>query len=464
MSLSVKAFPVTSPKTNVLAAIQQLFKNGTVEFVRFEQPDTHGISRFKTVPARHFESFTQKGLNFPLPTLGLDVQGATAPNTGVLEEICFGDAYLLPDLETFQILPWADKTARVIGQPYYLDGTPVPTSSRQIVKALLAELEQLGYRLLTGFEYEFYLVDEVTRQASFPGIQLFGRLPRQDEGVIYEILRSLPAVGVDIITADLEYGPGQIEINFAPAWGLDSADQAFTFKNAVKEIAHRHGKIASFMTKPWIDQSASGCHFNQSLWQGKNSAFFDRDDPDGLSAVARHYLAGQLAHAPALTALIAPTINCWKRFQPNAFAPTNITWGIDNRTTAIRVKALKDERTHIENRLGTGSNNPYIVMAAMLAAGLDGIKRKLEPPAPIQIVADSLSEPPPLPTRLETALDALEQDVVIREALGEPFIHLFVGLKRFEIEKAKAAIANYDNPEFLNQVTDWERQEFFDVL
>jgi len=464
MILAVAESPKTIPQADALAAIHELFETGAVEFVRFEQPDTHGISRFKTVPARHFEAFTKKGLNFPLPTLGLDVQGATAPNTGVLEEICFGDAYLFPELKTFQVLPWTDKTARVIGQPYHLDGTPVQSSSRQIVKPILAELNQLGYRLLSGFEYEFYLVDAVTRQASFPGIQLFGRIPHQDEGVIYQILRSLAAVGVDIITADLEYGPGQIEINFAPAWGLDSPDQAFTFKNAIKEIAHQHGKIASFMTKPWIDQSASGCHFNQSLWQGNTNAFLDLDDPDGLSAVARHYLAGQLAHAPAISALLAPTINCWKRFQPNAFAPTNITWGIDNRTTAIRVKSLRDPRTYIENRLGSGATNPYIVIAAILAAGLDGLKRQLEAPAPIQIVADGLTGVPNLPTRLESALDALEADGVIREALGEQFIHLFVALKRFEIEKARAAISDYDSPDFLTRVESWEHQEFFEVL
>jgi glutamine synthetase len=444
--------------------IHQQIENGTIEFIRFEQTDVHGIARSKTIPVKHFERFAKQGLNFPLPALGLDVQGDTAPNTGYLEEIVYGDAFLFPDLSTLQALPWVDKTARVLGDLRYLSGEPVTGAPRYIVKPLLAELEDMGYRLLTGYEYEFYLVDAQTRQPSSSGIQLFGSFSHADQPLIYKILRSLSAVGVDIITADLEYAPGQIEINFAPAWGLQGADQAFTFKNAIKEIAQQFGKIASFMTKPYFAQSANGCHFNQSLWQGDRNAFFDPDRENGLSDICLHYIAGQLAHAPALTALLDPTINCWKRFKPNSFAPINATWGIDNRTTAIRAKALKDDRTYIENRLGAGAANPYIVMAATLAAGIDGIKRKLEPPSPIQVLADGLDNVPSLPTRLEDALDALEQDTILQDALGEEFIKLFIALKRYEIEKAKTAIADYDSPAFLDRVDDWEVREFFEPL
>jgi glutamine synthetase len=444
--------------------IQRLIESGTVDFIRFEQPDIHGIARSKTVPIRHFERFATKGLNFPLPTFGLDVQGDTAPNTGVLEEIVYGDAYLFPDFSTLQVLPWADKTARVLGEPYLLDGSAVQVAPRYLAKRQIAELEKLGYQLLSGYEYEFYLVDAQTRQASTSGIQLFGTLPHADQAVIYQILRSLSAVGVDIITADLEYAPGQIEINFAPGWGIDGADRAYTFKNTIKEIAQQHGRIASFMTKPDIDQSANGCHFNQSLWDGERNVLLNLNQEHGLSEVALHYMAGQLAHAPALTALLSPTVNCWKRFKPNAFAPTNITWGIDNRTTAIRAKAFRDERTYIENRLGAGAANPYLVLAATLAAGIDGIKRQLTPPALIPGVADGLDHVPQLPTRLEIALEALEQDTVLREALGEPFIKLFTALKRYEIEKARQAITDYDTAEFLNRVDEWEIKEFFEVL
>jgi glutamine synthetase len=445
--------------------IREWVENGSVKFIRFEWCDIHGIARSKTVPARHFERFASKGLNVPLPTFALDVQGLTAPNTGYLEEIGFADSLFFPDINTFQVLPWVEKTARVLGDPYVLaDGRPAKAAPRWVVKPLLDKLDSMGYRLLSGFEYEFYLVDAQTQQPSFPEIRLFAIPHVNDRPVIYNILESMEAVGVDIITADLEYAPGQIEINFAPAWGLDAADQAFTFKNGVKEIAQQSGRIASFMTKPDAINAASGCHFNQSLWQGDRNAFVDPDREHGLSDVALHYLAGQLAHAPALLALLAPTINCWKRYKPDSFAPANITWGIDNRTTAIRAKVFRDERTYIENRLGSGASNPYLVMAAVLAAGIDGIKHKLEPPAPRWGLADRLEDVPQLPTRLDDALDALEQDTVIRDALGAEFIKLFVAIKRHEIAKARDAIANYDSAEFFDQVTDWERQEFFEFL
>jgi glutamine synthetase len=444
--------------------IQQLIDQGAVEFVRFEVADTHGIARSKMVPVRHFERFSKRGLNFPLPIFGLDVQGATAPNTGYLEEIGFGDAFLFPDFSTFRVLPWLDKTARVVADPYLLDGRPAKAAPRLVLKPLLEELESLGYRLLSGYEYEFYLVDAITLKPSYDGIQLFSAFPDCDRPVLYNILRSLPAAGVDLITADLEYAPGQIEINFAPAWGIAGADQAYTFKNSVKEIAQQSGKIASFMTKPDINLSANGCHFNQSLWAGDRNAFFDPDQDHGLSDVCLHYIAGQLAHAPALMALLAPTVNCWKRFKPDTFAPTNATWGIDNRTTGIRVKALKDDRTYIENRLGTGAANPYLVMAATLAAGMDGLKRKLKPPSPIQAIADRLTDVPQLPKTLDAALDALEGDIIIRDALGEEFIKLFVALKRYEIEKAKQAMPDYGTPDFLERIEDWERREFFNIL
>ncbi len=455
----------TTRRIDSLAAFEKQIASAGVEFIRFEQTDTHGIARSKTVPVRHFKRFAQQGLNFLLGQLGLDAQAGVASGTGYLEEAGFPDSRVKPDLSTFQILPWADKTARVLCEPYYLDGRPAMAAPRLVVKKLLDELNTMGYQLMGGFEYEFYLVDAKTRQPPFTGIQIFATLRNNfDEGLVYEILRSMSAVGVDIITANAEYGPGQMEINFAPAWGVATADNAFTFKNGVKEIAQRRGMMASFMTKPFIDQSANGCHFHQSLWRGKRNAFVDALSDDGLTDVCRHYLAGQLAHAPALCAFASPTVNCPKRYKLYSFAPTNATWGFENRTTAIRVKATRDDGTHIENRLGSGGSNPYLLMAACLAAGMDGIKNQLEAPAPVSGIAYGLSGVTDLPTRLEDALDALEEDAVMKEALGAEFVKLFVAVKRHELSKAKAAIADYGTAEFNNRVDEWERNEYFEFL
>ena len=448
-----------------LADIEKQMAETGVEFIRFEQTDTHGISRSKTVPARHFRRFAEKGLNFLLGQLGFDVQAGVASGSGYLEELGFPDSLIKPDLDTFQILPWADKTARILCEPYYLDGRPALAAPRLVVKKLLAELTALGYRLYSGFEYEFYVVDAATRQPPFPGIQIFATLRNNfNEDFVYQILRHMSAVGVDVITANAEYGPGQLEINFAPAWNISAADNAFTFKNGVKEIAQRNQMMASFMTKPRIDQSASGGHYHQSLWQGNQNIFVDPASPDRLSAVARHYLAGQLAHAPALCALVAPTINCPKRYQLYSFAPTNATWGFENRTTGFRVKATGDERTHLENRLSCAAANPYLVMAGCLAAGLDGLKNKLDPPPVVDGIAYGMDNVTDLPTRLDEALDALEQDPVLKDSLGAEFVKLFVAVKRHEINKAKTVIHDYGAPEFHQRVDDWERNEYFEFL
>lgn len=448
-----------------LAEIEGQMAEHGIEFIRFEQTDTHGIARSKTIPARHFRRFAEDGLNFLLGQLGFDVQAGVAPGTGYLEELGFPDSRIKPDLDTFQILPWADKTARILCEPYYLDERPALAAPRLVARKLLDELAGLGYRFYSGFEYEFYIVDAVTRQPPFPGIQIFATLRNNfDEALVYQILRDMHAVGVDIITSNAEYGPGQMEINFAPAWGIAAADQAFTFKNGVKEIAQRNGMMVSFMTKPHIEQSASGCHYHHSLWQDDQNAFLDPASADGLSAAARHFLAGQVLHTPALCAFAAPTVNCPKRFKLYSFAPTNNTWGFENRTTGFRVKATGDDRTHIENRLGGGGSNPYLLMAATLAAGLDGLKNKLELPPVTEGIAYGLEGVTNLPTRLEDALDALEQDQMLKDALGPELVKLFVAVKRHEIGKAKAAIQDYDSPEFNNRVDEWERNEYFEFL
>jgi len=455
----------TSAWNDRLNELEKQIAEAGIEFVRFEQTDTHGISRSKTIPVRHFRHFAEGGLNFLLGQLGFDVQAGVAPGTGYLEELGFPDSRIKPDLDTFQILPWADKTARILCEPYFLDDRPALAAPRLVVKKLLEELEALGYRLYSSFEYEFYLVDAATRQPPFPGIQIFATLRNNfNEALVYQILRSMAAVGVDIITANAEYGPGQMEINFAPAWGVSAADNAFTFKNGLKEIAQRNGMMASFMTKPHIDQSANGCHYHQSLWQNNKNAFLDTSSPDGLSQVAHQYLAGQIAHAAAICAFAAPTVNCPKRYKLYSFAPTNATWGFENRTVGIRVKATGDERTHIENRLGGGASNPYLLMAACMAAGLDGLKNKLASPAPVDGIAYGLDKVTNLPARLEDALAALEQDAVMKEVLGAELVKLFVAVKRHEINKAKTAIQNYDTSEFNDRVDEWERNEYFEFL
>jgi glutamine synthetase len=449
-----------------IAVLEKHMAADGVEFVRFEQTDTHGIARSKTVPTRHFAEFAGRGLNFILGQLGFDAQGGVALGTGYLEDLGFPDSRLFPDLSTYVVLPWADKTARVLCEPHFQNDRPAMAAPRAVARKLLDELEATGYRLFSGFEYEFYLVNRDTRQPPYLGIQIFATLRNNfDESLVYQILRGMSAVGVDIITSNAEYGPGQMEINFAPAAGITAADHAFTFKNGVKEIAQRNGYMASFMTKPYADQSANGCHYHHSLLDartGRNA--FNSGQVDQLSDVARWWLGGQIAHARALTALVSPTVNCAKRYKLWSFAPTNATWGIENRTVGFRMKGLGGNSAHIENRLPGGGSNPYLVMAGVLAAGLDGLNNHIEPSAETKGIAYGLTGVTDLPTRLEDALDALEADPAMRSTLGEEWVKLFVAVKRHEINKARTAIPYFDAPEFRDKVDEWERNEYFEFL
>jgi glutamine synthetase len=439
-----------------------------IEFVRFEQTDLHGISRSKTIPAKHVESFARDGLNFLLGQLGFDEQAGVAPGTGYLEDRGFPDSKLFPDPDTYAVLPWADSTARLICNPHFFDGAPAGASPRLVMGRLCDALADEGYHHLSGYEYELYLVRAEDRQPPFPGIQIFATLRNSfDEEFVNDVLRSMPEVGVDIITSNAEYGPGQIEINFAPALGLAAADHAFTFKNGIKEIARRHGYLASFMTKPYADQSASGCHLHESLIEvnsGRNAFASDETTPGALSEVGRWWLGGQLAHLPSLTAFFAPTVNCGKRFKQWSFAPVNATWALENRSVAIRVKGLAGAGLHTENRVPCGASNPYLVGAAAIAAGLDGVRNHIEPPPALEGLAYGIDGPGVIPNRLELALDALEKDAAMRDLLGEELIRLFLAVKRHEIAKATEHALDYTAADWTDRVDPFEVSEFFEFL
>lgn len=450
-----------------VAEAEEFLESGEYRYVRFEQSDLHGMSRSKTVPVRHFRRFAEGGLNFFGGVLGLDLQAGVALGTGYMDERNFADQLIHPDMETFAPVPWDENTARVLCEPSWYDGQPARAAPRYLMREMLQRLERMGYGLRSGFEYEFYLVDAEKRVPVFDGIQIFWTLRNNFDGAFVDtLLRNLCAAEIDIITSNAEYGPGQMEINFAPTDGSAGADQAFIFKNGVKEMAQQWGYMASFMTKPYADQSASGCHYHHSLIDresGKN-ALYDAKAKDGLSEVARHWIAGQLTHAPALAALCAPTVNCAKRFKLYSFAPMNVTWGYEDRTSAIRIKGSREEETHVENRIPCAASNPYLVAAGMIAAGIDGLEKRLEPPPPTTQIAYADDEAVKLPRTLDESLDALEEDADLQGALGEEFVRLFLAVKRHEIEKARTALPEYNAMEWPDTVTEWERENLFEYL
>jgi glutamine synthetase len=450
-----------------LPKVMEIIEQNQIEFIRFEAPDVNGISRGKMVALANFERAVEKGLAMVSDLLTWDPQADVAwLGTGYAEDLTFSDLVFRPDLTTFQVVPWADHTARVLGDLYFYDGRPAMGSSRHIFRHLLNLAWEMNYICRSGHEYEFYILDAETKEPIFGGHQIMTTLKHEAHPILRDIQRHMTGMGIEITTCNTEWGPAQYEINYSPTDGITGADQAFTWKNGLKEIAEQHNLLITLMTKPWIDRSANGSHFHISLLDAQTgeNVFYDPNSPDGLSDTCRWFIGGQLAHARALAAVLAPTINCCKRYQPNSYAPNSISWGHENRSVGIRVKAWRGKGTHIENRMACGSSNPYLVAAASLAAGLDGIRRKIEPPEPISTNAYKLDNLEKIPGTLEEALEALQADEALLELLTREGIRTFVVDKRYEIAKAKAAIPDYGSPEFQARVDQWERDEFMELI
>jgi glutamine synthetase len=272
--------------------------------------------------------------------------------------------------------------------------------------------------------------------------------------VVLELLELLPKVGLDLITSNAEYGPGQFEVNFAPADGLAGPDMTYTFKNAVKEIAHKHGVIGTFMSKPIAGMAGCGAHFHISLLDLATGRSVTGDDAGehGLSDAARAFMAGNLKYARGIYTLLVPTVNCFKRRRPHTFAPSNISWGLEDRSALIRIKGQTVASRHVEHRAPSGLSNPYVVAAGVLAAGLLGIREGLAleaPSGPGPAEDDPRYEQ--LPWSARESLDDFERCEPIREILGEEFVQVWLAVRRYELAR------------FEDHVTDWERNEYLEI-
>lgn len=447
--------------------IKKTIEENDIQFVRFEQADLYGVSRSKTVPVDCFADYVNCGLNFYGGLLGLDIQSMVPSGTGYAEEVAFADHCTRPDLSTFTVLPWVPNTANVTVDPYWYDGTPAMASPRLMLKKIIDEFYEMGFICRLGYEFEFYVLNKETREPVYNGQPIFVTLKNNfDMDFTYDLMRKMKEAGIRIITQNSEHGPGQQELNLYYKDGLPAADTAFLFKMGAKEIALQHGYIATWMTKPFIDSSASGSHFHVSLIDretGKN-VFNDPSAEYGLSPMARDFLAGILKHAAANSVFTAPTINCYKRYRINSFAPHSATWGMENRTVGIRLKGTRGESTHFENRLACGGTNPYLLALSTLAAGLEGIKSKPELPAPITDIAYTRDDVPALPKSLEEAIDEFEKDTDLHAILEPEFIKLVLAVKKFEVETAKAQFKDYGTIAFNQRVDPWEWDYYMELI
>lgn len=457
----------SSKESNLISNVEKLIQENDIQFVRFEQFDLYGVSRSKTVPVETFMSYVENGLNFYGGLLGLDIQSLVPSGTGYAEEVNYADQLVRPDLSTFMVLPWVPKTARVIVDPYWYDGSPAMASPRLLLKKIIEEYKKLGYTCRFGYEFEFYVLKKDTKEPAYSGQPIFVTLKNNwDIDFTYELMNKMREAGIRIITQNSEHGPGQQEINLHYCDGIQAADEAITFKTGIKEIAQQNGYIITSMTKPYINSSGSGAHFHISLINDEtgDNAFYDANAKNGLSPVCLNFIGGVLAHAKANTVFAAPTINCYKRYRINSFAPHSATWGLENRTVGVRIKGGRGMSTHIENRLACAGSNPYLLAVSTLAAGLLGIKSKIVPPEAITGDAYTRADIEKLPTSLDKSLVAFKEDKELHGVLGEELVKLLTAVKTFEIDKAKSMCEDYGTEEFHNRIDKWEWDEYMEFL
>jgi len=423
-----------------------------VRFVRFELPDMHGVSRSKLVPIDSVEHYSANGLNMYGGTVVLDSRSDVVPGTLYNEEIGYADQLLWPDPATAALVPWVPGHARFLCDTTWTDGQPLEAAPRAVLARVLARLAEQGVEPLVGIEYEFYLLDPVTRDPLFRGYHIFNTIRNIWVPTVERIIEEVSKVGIDVITANCEYAGSQWEINYRPKRAMEAADTAYTFKNAVKEIAHQDGFLATFMSKPFGDSAGSGAHTHLSLIDDKGTnVLFDPAADLGLSATGQHFLAGMLEYARAVDALIAPTVNCLRRRRRHSFSPTNVSWGPEDRSALVRLKGAHTPSVHFENRAPSAMANPYLVLAGILAGGLVGLEQQLQLSPAASSPAEDDASCPRLPRALSESLANLEASKELRGMLGEEFVTAYLAMRRHELDR------------FDDAVSEWEREEYLEI-
>ena len=466
-------------------AVEKAIKRHKLELVRFSFCDQHGILRGKTLVASEAARAMRAGVTMTSTLLAKDTSHRTVfpvfgadSGLGLPAMQGAGNIIMVADPTTFRVLPWASNTGWVLCDIVFPDGAPVPFSTRALHRAALARLAAAGFDYLAGLEVEFHLfrIEDaklapatLTWQPEPPsvihtthGFQYLTESRFDQVDPIMEILRkTMMALGLPLRSLEVELGPSQYEFTFAPETGLAAADTMVLFRSAIKQVARRHGYLASFMCRPNLPHAfASGWHLHQSLIDAttKANAFVSHDAAEVLSPTGRGFLSGRLANARAGAAFATPTLNGYKRYHGiNTMAPIQAIWARDNRGAMVRVMGVSgDPATHLENRIGEPLANPYLYMASQIHAGLDGIARKLAPgPSadnPYEITAEAL------PGSLAEALDALEGNTCFRSGFGDAFVDYVLTIKRGEIARARA-----DGEDQPDQVTGWEHREYFDL-
>jgi glutamine synthetase len=428
-----------------------------VETVILAGADTHGIMRGKRVPIAELDRAAEHGIAlsevvWALPMDELEPVHPPAGHDGWFPRDGYPDMLAMPDLETARLVPWHHRTALLLCDFVDRDGRAIPLSPRAVLRSVIDRAVAMGVEPIVGIELEFYALRETPQsvltkrpsqlQAVEERPSVYGVVAAsRHEDFAGAVRTTLHEYGLAVEACAPEAGPGQFEITVRPAPALRAADEAFLLKSAVKEVATRHGLLATFMAKPRSDWPGSSCHLHISL-------------RDGTAAAMRHFLGGLLSGMAELSAIFAPTPNSYRRLTPYSWAATTATWGVDNRTAGVRAILDGDAIARVEHRQAGADANPYLAAAAALAAGLDGMRRACEPPPPVDGDVYALADDavPALPPTLGAATDLLERSALARDWLGDDVVDHCVAMRRAELAAQSAA------------VTDWETARYLEAL
>lgn len=434
--------------------IIKMVSDNDVRFIRLQFTDIFGTLKNVAITTSQLE----KALDNKCKLDGSSIEGFVR-----IEE---SDMTLRPDLDSFCLFPWRpspNRVARLICDIYTPDGKPFHGSPRRVLKNVLAECHDMGYSLNVGPELEFFLFH--TDDQGGPTLKTLDNGGYFDMGPIdlgenarRDMVLTLEEMGFEIEASHHECARGQHEIDFKYSEALDAADSMLTFKLAVKTIAHRHGLHATFMPKPIFGIPGSGMHLNLSLSKGKENAFTDSSDKHGLSPVAYHFIAGVMKHIKGITAVTNPLVNSYKRLVPEFEAPVYIAWSAHNRSPLIRIPYAEGHATRIELRSPDPAANPYLSLALVLAAGLEGIKLKLEAPSPVdgniyEMTAAQRKKQrvDSLPGDLKEALDEMKKDPLVRAVLGDHIFEKYIEAKELEWTDYKNRVSAWEIESYLSK-------------
>lgn len=449
-----------------LDELRRLGETGEIETLLCAMPDLWGRLVGKRVTVKSFlgTALGEEGLHASLYLFVVDMDMEPRPGYAMTSwEEGFRDCRMVPDLGTLRVLPWLERTAVVLCDPAdEQSGELVEVAPRVLLKRQLERYRAAGMALKCATELEFFLYADDYRSAwerryrdlnpvSYYRADYHVLQSTKDDWFLQRLRNAMNAADIEVEFSKSEWGLGQQEVNLRYADALEMADRHALYKNGVKELTALAGMSASFMAKPRIDDIGSSCHVHLSVWdQAGERPLMPGDGPDGMSPLFRSFIAGQVAHGPELSVLVAPNVNSYKRFQVNEFAGISLAWGLDNRTCGLRVVG-EQQAMRLEHRIGGADTNPYLVIAALAAAGLAGIQDGLDAPPPLAGNAADHPEYPRVAGTLTEALELFQRSDFAREAFGElPHNHL-TNFFRQELDAF-----NHET------VTDWELVRYFE--